>query len=140
MNDDVTATSPADHTATVQAAIASLLTQGRDEGYATGYAAGYRACQLELIELLGKAGFPVMLDQRPTDDILALSVDVLDLSERSRNCLRRAQIDTIGELIEKTEDDLLGITNFGQKGLDEVILKLRLRGLNLKPAYMQTPS
>ena len=51
---------------------------------------------------------------------------------RPRNCLKRAQINTIGELVEKTLDDLLGITNFGQKSLDEVIQRLDERGLSLR--------
>jgi DNA-directed RNA polymerase subunit alpha len=63
---------------------------------------------------------------------LDLPIEELDLSERPRNCLKRAQVNTIGELIEKTEDDLLAITNFGQKSLDEVILKLDERGLSLR--------
>ncbi len=56
----------------------------------------------------------------------------LDLSERPRNCLKRAQVNTIGELLQKTEDDLLNITNFGQKSLDEIKLKLDERGLSLR--------
>jgi DNA-directed RNA polymerase subunit alpha len=63
---------------------------------------------------------------------LDVPIEELDLSERPRNCLKRAQINTIGELIEKTEDDLLAITNFGQKSLDEVVAKLDERGLTLR--------
>jgi DNA-directed RNA polymerase subunit alpha len=63
---------------------------------------------------------------------LELPIEDLDLSERPRNCLKRAQINMIGELLEKTEDDLLAITNFGQKSLDEVIQKLDERGLSLR--------
>ena len=63
---------------------------------------------------------------------LEVPIEELDLSERPRNCLKRAQINTIGELIEKTEDDLLAITNFGQKSLDEVVAKLDERGLTLR--------
>ncbi len=59
-------------------------------------------------------------------------IEDLDLSERPRNCLKRAQVNTVGELLEKTEDDLLAITNFGQKSLDEVIEKLDERGLSLR--------
>ncbi|MFN3219715.1 MAG: DNA-directed RNA polymerase subunit alpha [Acidimicrobiales bacterium] len=62
---------------------------------------------------------------------LELPIEDLDLSERPRNCLKRAQVNTIGELLKKTEDDLLAITNFGQKSLDEVIVKLDERGLQL---------
>ncbi|MBV9935003.1 MAG: DNA-directed RNA polymerase subunit alpha [Actinobacteria bacterium] len=63
---------------------------------------------------------------------LDLPIEELDLSERPRNCLKRAQINSVGELVLKTEDDLLAITNFGQKSLDEVIQKLDERGLSLR--------
>lgn len=65
----------------------------------------------------------------PDLDIL---IEDLDLSERPRNCLKRAQVNTVGELLLKSEDDLLAVTNFGQKSLDEVIQKLDERGLSLK--------
>jgi DNA-directed RNA polymerase subunit alpha len=63
---------------------------------------------------------------------LDLPIEDLDLSERPRNCLKRAQVNTVGELVQKTEDDLLAITNFGQKSLDEVLQKLDERGLSLR--------
>jgi DNA-directed RNA polymerase subunit alpha len=63
---------------------------------------------------------------------LDLPIEDLDLSERPRNCLKRAQVNTIGELVERTTDDLLAITNFGQKSLDEVIQRLDERGLSLR--------
>ena len=61
-----------------------------------------------------------------------LPIEDLELSERPRNCLKRAQVNTVGELLQKSEDDLLAITNFGQKSLDEVIAKLDERGLSLR--------
>lgn len=61
-----------------------------------------------------------------------LPIEELDLSERPRNCLKRARIDTIGQLVQKSEDDLLAITNFGSKSLDEVLQKLDERGLSLR--------
>jgi DNA-directed RNA polymerase subunit alpha len=63
---------------------------------------------------------------------LDLRIEDLDLTERPRNCLKRAQINTIGELVDRTLDDLLNITNFGQKSLDEVLQKLDERGLALR--------
>lgn len=63
---------------------------------------------------------------------LDLPIEALDLSERPRNCLRRAQVQTVGELIEKSEDDLLNITNFGQKSLEEVTAKLDELGFSLR--------
>jgi DNA-directed RNA polymerase subunit alpha len=62
---------------------------------------------------------------------LDLPIEALDLSERPRNCLRRAQIKTVGELVQRTADDLLNITNFGQKSLEEVGAKLDELGLSL---------
>ena len=61
-----------------------------------------------------------------------LPIEELDLSERPRNCLKRAQVNSIGELMMKSIDDLLAITNFGQKSLDEVTQKLDERGLSLR--------
>lgn len=78
---------------------------------------------LELGEISGSSAGSPDLD---------LPIEDLDLSERPRNCLKRAQVNTVGELLEKTEDDLLAITNFGQKSLDEVIAKLDERGLSLR--------
>ena len=63
---------------------------------------------------------------------LDLPIEDLDLSERPRNCLKRAQVNTIGELLQRTEAELLNITNFGQKSLDEVIERLDERGLTLR--------
>jgi DNA-directed RNA polymerase subunit alpha len=63
---------------------------------------------------------------------LELPIEELELSERPRNCLKRARVDTIGQLVQKTEDDLLAITNFGSKSLDEVLQKLDERGLSLR--------
>ncbi len=63
---------------------------------------------------------------------LDLPIEDLDLSERPRNCLKRAQVNSVGELVDKTPDELLAITNFGQKSLDEVLQKLDERGLSLR--------
>ncbi|MEA2024479.1 MAG: DNA-directed RNA polymerase subunit alpha [Actinomycetota bacterium] len=63
---------------------------------------------------------------------LDLPIEALDLSERPRNCLRRAQVQTVGELIDKSEEDLLNITNFGQKSLEEVVAKLDELGFSLQ--------
>lgn len=65
---------------------------------------------------------------------LEITIEDLDLSERPRNCLKRAQVNTVGELLQKSEDDLLAITNFGQKSLDEIMEKLDERGLSLRGA------
>ena len=72
------------------------------------------------------------IDATTSSPDLELPIEDLDLSERPRNCLKRAQVNTVGELLTKTEDDLLNITNFGQKSLDEVKEKLDERGLSLR--------
>lgn len=74
-------------------------------------------------------GDVVVADSTSPD--LDLPIEALDLSERPRNCLRRAQVQTVGELVTKTEDELLNITNFGQKSLEEVTAKLDELGLSL---------
>lgn len=59
------------------------------------------------------------------------SVDMIELSSRASNCLKVANIRTIGELVHKTEDDLLAVKNFGQKSLDEIKDRLKEMGLSL---------
>ena len=73
-----------------------------------------------------------IVDAAVSSPDLDLPIEDLDLSERPNNCLKRAQVNTVGELLTKTEDDLLNITNFGQKSLDEVKAKLDERGLSLR--------
>ena len=63
---------------------------------------------------------------------LDMPIEDLDLSERPRNCLKRGQVNTIGELLTHSEEDLMNITNFGQKSLDEIKQKLDERGLSLR--------
>ncbi len=72
-----------------------------------------------------------LAEPEPINPDLELPIEDLELTERPRNCLKRAQINTIGQLITKTADDLLAITNFGQKSLDEVITRLEQRGLSI---------
>ncbi len=64
--------------------------------------------------------------------VMAQPIEELDLTVRSYNCLKREGITTVGELVEKSEDDLLEIRNFGQKSIDEVKAKLVEMGLEMK--------
>ncbi len=76
-----------------------------------------------------------ILVQQPTDPlpkILEMSIEDMDLSVRSYNCLKRANIHTVEDITKKTEDDMLKVRNLGKKSLDEVILKLASYGLSLK--------
>ena len=63
--------------------------------------------------------------------VLAQPIEDMDLTVRSYNCLKREGVTTVGELIQKSEDDLLEIRNFGQKSIDEVKAKLEDMGLGL---------
>lgn len=66
------------------------------------------------------------------DKLLEMAVDELDLSVRSSNCLHRAGINTVQELITRTEEDMMKVRNLGRKSLEEVINKLAEMGLALK--------
>jgi len=63
---------------------------------------------------------------------MALPIEELDLSVRSYNCLKREGVGTVGDLVQRTEQDLLDIRNFGQKSIDEVKQKLAEMGLGLR--------
>ena len=65
-------------------------------------------------------------------DLNDIKIDVLDLSVRASNCLKRANIYTLGDLVERTEDDLSKIRNLGKKSVDEIIEKLQKEGYDLK--------
>ena len=65
--------------------------------------------------------------------ILKMAIEEMDLSVRSYNCLKRANIHTVEDLTKKTEDDMLKVRNLGRKSLEEVIHKLDSYGLALKP-------
>ena len=65
------------------------------------------------------------------EKILEMSIDELEFSVRSHNCLKRAGINTVGELVAKTPDDMIKVRNLGRKSLDEVYAKLEDLGLSL---------
>ena len=65
------------------------------------------------------------------EKVLEMSIDELELSVRSYNCLKRAGINTVEELINKTPEDMMKVRNLGRKSLDEVLAKLRELGLKL---------
>ena len=66
------------------------------------------------------------------DPKLSMSIEEMDLSVRSNNCLRRAGINTVGDLINKSEDDLKKVRNLGTKSLEEIIKKLIDLDLSLR--------
>ena len=63
--------------------------------------------------------------------MLDLTIEELDLSVRSFNCLKRANINTVADLISKTEIEMMKVRNLGRKSLEEVINKLDMMGLSL---------
>ena len=67
------------------------------------------------------------------EKVLEMTIEELDLSVRSFNCLKRAGIDTVEDLISRTEEDMIKVRNLGRKSLEEVIQKLASLGQTLKP-------
>ena len=81
---------------------------------------------------LGDRDYMVNRQEDQQQLILEKSIDEMDLSVRSFNCLKRASIQTIGDLTRKTMDDMLKVRNLGKKSLDEIIARLESFGLGLK--------
>ena len=65
------------------------------------------------------------------EKVLEMSIDELELSVRSYNCLKRAGINTVEELTNRTSDDMMKVRNLGRKSLEEVLAKLKELGLQL---------
>jgi len=86
-------------------------------------------------DLSGEAYDTEIMVDRDTDNkgkVLEMTIEELDLSVRSFNCLKRAGINTVEDLTNKTEDDMMKVRNLGKKSLDEVINKLHSFGLDLR--------
>lgn len=66
------------------------------------------------------------------EKVLEMTIEELDLSVRSFNCLKRAQINTVEDLINRTEEDMMKVRNLGRKSLDEVVAKLNSLGFDLR--------
>ncbi|HEY9686777.1 MAG TPA: DNA-directed RNA polymerase subunit alpha [Coleofasciculaceae cyanobacterium] len=93
-----------------------------------------------LVPIASLSGIPTLVTQaqqesEPKEEIQApnITIEDLELSVRAFNCLKRANINSIAELLQKSENDLLNIKNFGKKSSDEVIERLQAFGLNLRP-------
>lgn len=115
--------------------IVDVLTDGTvtpSEAMAT--AGGILRRLTQLVENLAEVSLPDSLDPSAateTSSDLLRPIDDLGLSERPRNCLKRAQVTTVGALLERTPLELLAIPNFGEKSLDEVTARLDELGLAL---------
>ncbi len=79
---------------------------------------------------------PIMVEHEDDEKekVLEMSIDELELSVRSYNCLKRAGINTVEELCSKTSDDMMKVRNLGRKSLEEVLAKLKELGLQLQPS------
>ena len=85
----------------------------------------------DLSETMGSKATVVEKETAQRDKVLELTIEELDLSVRSFNCLKRANINTVEDLISKTEDEMMKVRNLGRKSLEEVINKLAMMGLSL---------
>ncbi len=82
----------------------------------------------DLSDAMGSKSTVVEKAEAQRDKVLELTIEELDLSVRSFNCLKRANINTVEDLISKTEDDMMKVRNLGRKSLEEVINKLAMMG------------
>ena len=89
---------------------------------------------IDLTDHLGEVELMVEKEEDKREKALEMTIEELDLSVRSYNCLKRAGINTVEELTEKTEDDMMKVRNLGKKSLEEVIQKLEELGFSLKPS------
>jgi len=85
-----------------------------------------------LTENMGEVEIMVEKEEEEKDKILDMTIEELDLSVRSYNCLKRAGINTVFELTQKTEEDMMKVRNLGKKSLEEVQQKMEQLNLNLK--------
>ena len=87
---------------------------------------------VSLVEKMKSQEILVSQDDEKQTKKLEMSIEDLDLSVRSYNCLKRAGIHTVQDLVKKSEDDMLKVRNLGKKSLDEVMNKLQELGFNLR--------
>ena len=85
----------------------------------------------DLSETVGGTSTVVEKVETPKDKLLDMTIEELDLSVRSFNCLKRANINTVEDLINKTQDEMIKVRNLGRKSLEEVEHKLAQLGLSL---------
>ena len=86
----------------------------------------------DLSETMGSRSTVVEKAETQRDKVMEMTIDDMDLSVRSYNCLKRAGIHSVRQLVEFSENDLLNIRNFGAKSIEEVKDKLISMDLNLK--------
>ena len=89
---------------------------------------------IDLSETANTAEVMVEKEDDEKEKVLEMSIDELELSVRSYNCLKRAGINTVEELTNKTPEDMMKVRNLGRKSLEEVLAKLKELGLQLNPS------
>jgi DNA-directed RNA polymerase subunit alpha len=87
---------------------------------------------IDLSEEAKTKDFMVERPETVKEKVLVMTIEELDMSVRSFNCLKRAGIDTVEDLTTRTEEDMIKVRNLGKKSLEEVIQKLHSLGLDLK--------
>ena len=89
---------------------------------------------IDLSETAQKAEVIIEKEDDEKEKVMEMSIDELELSVRSYNCLKRAGINTVEELTNKTSEDMMKVRNLGRKSLEEVLAKLKELGLQLRPS------
>ena len=84
-------------------------------------------------ELLLNVSFTDQEDDKK-EKVLEMTIEELDLSVRAYNCLKRAGINTVAELVQRNQEDMMKVRNLGRKSLEEVEQKLQALSLSLKPS------
>jgi len=110
------------------------LEPGEAVGAAARIMTDYLKLFLGLTDMVSEEISPADKEDNRQDRILNMSIEDLDLSVRSYNCLKRAGINTVQELIQRTEEDMMKVRNLGKKSLEEVQQKLAELGLSLRKA------
>ncbi|MDR3310292.1 MAG: DNA-directed RNA polymerase subunit alpha [Oscillospiraceae bacterium] len=87
---------------------------------------------IDLSDAAGGRSIVVEKNETLRDKVLEMTIEELDLSVRSFNCLKRANINTVEDLINKSEDEMIKVRNLGRKSLEEVVHKLAMMGLSLQ--------
>ena len=85
----------------------------------------------DLSDTMGSKSTVVEKPETQRNKVMEMTIDDMDLSVRSYNCLKRANINTVEDLISKTEEEMMKVRNLGRKSLEEVINKLAMMGLSL---------
>ena len=90
---------------------------------------------VDLTDSVNAMEIMVEKEQDVKEKALEMTIEELDLSVRSYNCLKRANINTVEQLTAKSEDEMMKVRNLGKKSLEEVIQKLHELGFTLKSSY-----